>query len=211
MSAFEGIKGLNSITIPATVDVIGDSAFYDCHDLMRDNNGYLEISSATKIGKRAFGNCDSLRKVVLTGNVAELGGSVFQNCSGLKEFVFNASQLKTISFYMFGGCSNLEAVDIISSIEKIEGSAFMNCSSLKYISFPTSLLEIGASAFSGCVALEDVYIPETVEVIEDYVFYGCTSDLTVMMQADSAKDGYSEKFSYINNNTSVNVEWGVQP
>ncbi len=68
-SAFQGVSGLTSVTIPDGVTSIGDSAFYGCSGL----RSMTIPSSVTTIGADAFEGCSDLTAVTIPGSVNSIG------------------------------------------------------------------------------------------------------------------------------------------
>ena len=73
------VAGCASTVIPATVEEIGESAFYKCSGLTS-----VEIpNSVTSIGDWAFDGCRGLTSVVLPNSVTSIGEHAFSHCEGL--------------------------------------------------------------------------------------------------------------------------------
>ena len=79
--AFWGCKSLKTINLPATLQVIGDHAFFDCGSLES-----LELpNSLLGVNVDAFVNCTSLASVVFPDSISHLGFRCFTGCPNLKE------------------------------------------------------------------------------------------------------------------------------
>ncbi|MGM9637258.1 MAG: leucine-rich repeat domain-containing protein [Eubacteriales bacterium] len=101
-NAFAYLDELKSVTVPATVRVIGEGAFY---------------------------GCDSLNSVELSEGLEEIGRSAFEKCSYLKEINLPES-LKTIGEDAFNGCTRLSGLKIPAGCTAIGDDAFIGCESL---------------------------------------------------------------------------------
>ena len=113
--------GLKSVCLPASVQIIRDSAFANQRQLA---NVTFEAESMKWIGDWAFAFCDSLEEIELPGagyiNSAEegwrdgYGEYMLACCPNLKSCTFageiKAPTAKWICYRMFDGCVNLETV-----------------------------------------------------------------------------------------------------
>lgn len=82
---FSDNEYLTSVTIPSTVEYIGEHAFYNCCNLTEVN--IPEDSALSFIGFFAFAECSSLESIYIPAGVTELGedepATVFDGCSSL--------------------------------------------------------------------------------------------------------------------------------
>ena len=78
-SAFDGCRGLTSITIPDGVTSIGDFAFSGCSGL----TSMTIPDSVTSIGDSAFSDCSGLTSMTIPDSVTSIGDYVFNGCSEL--------------------------------------------------------------------------------------------------------------------------------
>ena len=77
--AFENNSSIVQITMPSTIEFIGDRAFANCSSLSG-----ITISSGLKhIGEEAFANCYSLTYFTLPSNIETIGRKAFANCLNL--------------------------------------------------------------------------------------------------------------------------------
>lgn len=107
-------------------------------------NGALQ-----KIGDQAFYQCKLLELINLPSTITEIGQSIFQYCSGLREVVLH------------------------EGLQKIEDSAFKDCTSLESISIPSTVKCIGSKVFMGCSGLRECMLNEGIETIGVYTFDEC--------------------------------------
>jgi hypothetical protein len=56
--SFQGLNGLTSITIPASVEYIGDSAFYDCREMVQ---AYFYPTDPPGAGSGVFSQCYGIK------------------------------------------------------------------------------------------------------------------------------------------------------
>lgn len=152
---FNDCTALKSITIPASCETIGYSAFKGCVALEQVN---FEAGTQLKTIDGGFNNysgcygsfsdCVKLKSITIPSSCENIGPAAFKNCKSLERVEFSAnSSLKKI-----GGGFSVFA----NRYSSIEYGAFSNCISLKSIIIPHSCEEIGVAAFKNCESLERV-------------------------------------------------------
>ena len=171
-STFSNNLNLTSVTIPASVDSIGSSAFSGCASLTSVT--VYGTGSLESIGNSAFSGCISLTSVTISGPVSRIGTSAFSGCVRLTNVTIPTSVV-SIETSAFLNCASLASVTIPASVVSIGSSAFSGCASLASVTIPNSLRIIGNSAFSGCGRLTNVTIPASVESIGISAFAECAS------------------------------------
>jgi hypothetical protein len=105
------------ISIPKSVEVIGDYAFSDCIRLL----SITLPDNLKKIGDIAFGGCLNMTSIVLPDNLREIG------------------------YYAFGG-TGLTSIDIPNNIEIIGQRAFSFCRSLSKVYIPENAISSTSSS-----------------------------------------------------------------
>jgi hypothetical protein len=146
-NAFDGCPNLVSITLPVSVQ---------------------------SIGQYAFRLCTGLTSIILPENVTTIGQYAFSQCSNLDSIIIPES-VTTIGQYAFSQCSNLTEIIIPEGVTRIEPYTFNRCTKLTSIILPESLDSIGNNAFASGVFV-NITIPANVTKIEAEVFDWC-SDL----------------------------------
>ena len=200
-SVFAQCTSLTSVEIPSNITEIGKYAFSGCSQLSQVI--FASGCQVTTIGERAFqasgikefkapdslitidfyafAECKSLRSVDLQGNLQEINGYAFDNCTGLKDIVVGPSVVSTHN--IFRGCTGIESVEIYSSayftfanvstlktaviggnVTKI-GSWFENCTALQSVELRSAITNIGDSAFFNCSSLTRIRLPESLTTI----------------------------------------------
>ena len=219
--AFSYCYDLTSVTLPNTIEEIGEGAFQYCKNL-----GALKIPASVKtIGYMAFGgaglksvevdkdnkyfdsrnNCNAIinsstneliagsSKTVIPNTVTKIAPAAFAHCANLTSIVIPNS-VKRICNDAFYYCENLTSVTLPEGLTEIEGSTFMGCQALKSITLPESLTTIGKAAF-GNSGLESITIPAKVSEIESRAFDSCYKLKTVTNMANVPQTIYDGTFS----------------
>jgi len=150
---------LDTVSLPNSVTVIGDSAFGDCTALQE----IMVPDSVQTIEFEAFGGCERLRAVSLPRNIGEtcdIAEGTYINCYSLAEIVIPAGTA-SIDAEAFRSCVSLSRVVIPASVEYIGANAFRECLGLAYVRFESSTppeLE-NVSAFEGPLRDYVIYVP----------------------------------------------------
>ncbi|WP_297065284.1 leucine-rich repeat domain-containing protein [uncultured Duncaniella sp.] len=163
--AFAGTN-ISAITMPKTIESIGD---------------------------HAFSKCSSLSSVEIPGSVRTIGDYAFYKTQNLGKVTFNGG-LESIGDYAFSECSLLSSVEIPGSVRTIGDYAFYETRNLGKVTFNEGLESIGERAFSAYSDrnVEPIYIPSTLKsVVKDAFFnFNCRyvniSDLASWCNIDFA-------------------------
>ena len=201
--AFWDCSGLTSITIPNSVTSIGDYAFYVCSGLTSVTIG----SGVTSIGSYAFCDCKGLTSITIPNSVTSIGSSAFDGCSKLTSITIPNS-VTSIEDGTFYDCSGLTSVTIPNSVTSIGDRAFQNCSGLTSVTIPNSVTSIGESAFSYCSGLTSVTIPNSVTSIGGWAFAGCSGLTSVTIGSGVTSIG-DTAFYNCSGLTSITIGSGI--
>ena len=134
---------ITHVLIDESVDEIEDKAFENCRRLVQVDTH----NSLRRIGKWAFRNCTSLRRINL-------------------KFVVD------IDDQAFHACADLESVEFGDKLETIGNNVFECCTSLTHLKLPC-IITIGTAAFGYCTSLIDVELPMGLESMGPIAFWGC--------------------------------------
>lgn len=151
--SFMNCTQLESISLPSTLSILGESAFRNCSSL----KAIALPSGMTHINEYTFANCSSLETVSIPSSVRAIGKDAFQECHALTSVTLPAD-VTEIEEKTFLNCENLATVKILGNVTRIGASAFSGCSNvLTSITIPGSVTEIGEGAFYQCKKLANVY------------------------------------------------------
>ena len=181
-NAFSGTS-LTSLSIGENVKHIPSSIFSGCSGL----TGILTIpDSVIVIGNYAFFGCTGLDTLVLGHSVATIGNSAFHNCTGLVGKLNIPNSVTEIGSYAFSGCGGLGTLIIGNSVVTIGDNSFYNCTGLSgTLKVPNSVTSIGLCSFAGCNGLDTLIIGKSVQTINYQAFGNCTGLIHVVFNADS--------------------------
>ena len=155
--AFEGLAGLRSLYVPASVTYIGENAFADCPDL--EEVVFLADDSVTEscleIGEGAFCGCESLASVSFEDRPFDPDNDVWNEI-----YIFGSA---------FEGCEALTDLYLGEGVVEIGEYAFCGIA-IESLDIPASVMRIGEYAFAGCENLLDVYYAGCDVYGEDYFY-----------------------------------------
>ena len=176
-----GAKVEGEVVIPEGVETIPDYAFYG-------QTGITSITipaGVTSIGNSAFDNCKNLTSVYYLGDIAGWCGisgldslmskapALYINGAKVEGELVIPDGVETIPAYAFYGQTGITSITIPAGVTSIGNSAFDNCKNLTSIVIPAGVTSIGDFAFSSCSGLTSIVIPNSVTRIESWAFVGC--------------------------------------
>ena len=164
------------------------SAFYQCNSL----KNLIFSNNLTQIGHSAFKACENLVTVELPDSVTYIGEEVFARCSKLVSCRLpNNPALTELEYGTFYFCFSLKSIEIPDYIEIIGNSCFAN-TGLETVNLK-NVKQIKRNAFFS-TELSEVTIPDNVEVIEPVAFNSC-NHLTKFYGHSDFNPNTNEEFS----------------
>ncbi len=127
--AFE-YSGLNHVTIPSSIETLGESCFEYCDSLVS-----VDVDCKV-IDDLAFADCKSLRTVNFGEHVENLHYGSFKRCTALQSVVLPDNVLY-FNDEIFMGCTGLKSVVVKSDKALFGQGVFRNCTSLTKLSLPS--------------------------------------------------------------------------
>ena len=188
--AFQGCAQLVSLTVPASVVEIGDSAFFACTGLkylvLEDGEKPLRVGSnsyhGVSAGQAIFHDCplETLylgRDLHYLESVGEIYNPFFQK--GTLRTVTIGESAREIGSHAFQGCHSLVSFTVGSGVDRIGDRAFSGCISLRELFFKdgegTLFLGVnrhstsskGEALFFDC-PIETLYLGRTLDYSTSY-------------------------------------------
>jgi len=205
--AFAGCNP-TTVTIPASVENIGENVFADCYSLER-----IDVTT----GNPRYASPNGVLMDTLSGllvqfpkayqgdfeipdNVISIDGKTFTGCSGLTSVTIPSSVM-SIDIKPFAGCVNLASITVDGNNGKygdIDGVLF-DFETMTLIDFPEGrggdyevpegVQIIEQRAFQGNTHLTSLVVPSTVATIGDHAFEGCVSLVSVKIGKGTSSIG----------------------
>ena len=182
-----------SITIPNSIKIIGDSAFYGC-----DSIETLNFGSVQTIGASSFCVVNHLKTIIFGNSFETIGSSAFLDCRFL-ENVSLPNSLLTIGSYAFERCNSLTAINIPQNVKTIGSNPFLSCDKLTSITVTEGnenyavyneeycfLYELKTNkiiSYALVQAQRIITIPNLFKIIGDSAFSYCDSILTISLRS----------------------------
>lgn len=135
---------ISSITIPESLELMGEYAFSGCTNIqsfyINDLSKWCDVVCENKFANpmyyadKTIINGKTLTELVVPNNVSKIGKYAFAGFNG-SNITLN-DNLRSIGEGAFSNCQNLIEIEVPNSVESIDVFAFYGCSSLKKITIP---------------------------------------------------------------------------
>lgn len=155
-SAFYGFERLENINLPNSIEYIGIEAFYGCTSL----KSITIPEKVTKLPRSVFYGCSNLASIKFPNSLKVIDGGAFSETAWLKNQPYGGVYVNDILYYW-----NNNENEPTTYAEIKEGTrficqwAFSNATSVEEISFPNSVEEIGAYAFNNTQWYKNQLLP----------------------------------------------------
>ena len=141
--AFYGCEKLATITIPASVNEIGDAPFAKCSELKEIN---------VQLGNT---NYSSVNGILFTKDNSKI---ISYPCGKQETTYLIPSSVTCIGSQAFSYCADLVSITLPEGVTSIEWGAYYNCTKLQSVEIPSSISSIDDFAFCGCSSLASVKV-----------------------------------------------------
>ena len=186
---------LQSIEIPNSVTIIGDSAFYYCNTLTS-----VKISnSITSIGDCAFNRCEELTSITIPSSVTSIGAKAFTslNLEEIYCYPITPPAVDSTSFYcnystatLYVPCDSKEVYEehpIFGEFEKIRG--IDGCGEYVTTHIYDTICQGEVYEFGGCLYDATGTYTSTIDLIPTYLYLTVLPSPTVTITVE-ANDSY---------------------
>ena len=160
--AFEDAT-FETITLPETINYIGDSAFRSADNL----TSIVLPETVNYLGTNIFNGAASLTSVTLPTGISYIPAAMFRDTTSLTSITLHEG-ITSINASAFNG-SGLTSVVLPTTLQHIQSSAFRG-SKITSLTIPEGTRTMDSSAFEDCLSLETVLISSTVQQISHSVF-----------------------------------------
>ncbi|MBO5674466.1 MAG: leucine-rich repeat domain-containing protein [Paludibacteraceae bacterium] len=148
-------------------------------------------NSISRIGNKAFFNCNGLTKIKLSTNITFVGYDVFTGTPWLDDQPFGLLYVGKVLYTHIGKITNETNVKIKEGTIAIADYAFVDQEELRSIIIPNSIKHIGSCAFQYCSGLVSINIPNGVTKIEEYTFENCSKLSSIDIPDSVVSIGYN--------------------
>ena len=227
--AFYNVSSLEEIIIPDSFTVIQPFAFAHFAANTSSLQSITLPANLLAIGNSAFQNSGKLRTLTIPTTVTTLGTSILQNTVDLESLTIGGQLPAFLRFY-FGGTSataggvlpaalkhvtitnttsnilptsyfqaftTLETITLPNSITEIQSNAFNGTSNLKSVVLPENLVTLGVSTFQAS-GIETIVIPNSVTILPNDTFRGAIRLTSVTLPNGLVTIGLTVFFDAIN-------------
>lgn len=198
---------LTSLSIPNTVNYIGEGAFKDCVNL--DGTVDLSNTSLTSLSNSVFSGCSKLDVVMLPSKLTTIGFYCFYGCEEL-ESITNLSSVYSIGNYAFYSCKSLETIDL-PRISYLGDYAFSNCINLREMDFKDGFSDLRNAVFENCEKLRKVVFPQSISVFDFYAFKGCNRLDSIYFHTEDVPQSLFGGTDYIGYGKEQEIDWASLP
>lgn len=136
--------------VPSTVTFVADGAFNQCM-----LSKITLPASVDSLGEAVFSNSPLLKSVNIPDRVKTLPYGSFVWCESLDNITLGKS-LETIDEMAFVACNALQSITIPNSVKDIASRVFSNCASLATVTLGAGVQNLGKDVFIACKKLEQI-------------------------------------------------------
>lgn len=157
---------LTSVTIPATIEIIGASAFYNTNvDTIIYQGSKEQFEDIKSYFKAAFKYFDDMSLLFYVDDDSPEALQFISNGDGTCTVTPSPSKQNSGDIVIYKKSPSGDTVTAIAD--------FNNCKKITSITLPDTVKSLPNSAFEGCILLEKVIISDDIKVIPEKAFSNC--------------------------------------
>ena len=181
---FRGNNQITSLTLPETLDLIKNYAFYSCTGLKE----LVLPEGLSNIGTEAFDKCSGITgELILPESLTSIGTYAFAECSGFTGELKLPQNITSIGSNAFYKCTGFTSLKLPEGLTTIGSNAFYSCTGFTgELILPKSLTSIGRSAFRSCSGFTgELILPEGLTSLDTESFQSCSGFSGVLIIPES--------------------------
>ena len=128
-NAFKNNTSIESLTIPNSMEKIGDLAFYGCSSITSIT--FEDNSKLTTIGQSSFEDIGEVLNVIIPNSVTYIGSLAFEG--SLIHNIVLSNNLSEIRYETFKDCNNLQYIVIPASVKHIDVACINEANTIIYV------------------------------------------------------------------------------
>ena len=168
--AFRNCTDLIAVSIPSSVETVGNAAFQSCVWLDSVAWHPVKLTAGYATNTHPFYNCKKITKFTFGPDVQRIPSYLCYEMAGITSVTF-PDGLKFIGNYAFAYMTGISQIVLPEGFNQMGSGIFSGCSNLASIRIPSSLSTIGDSFCNG-TALTELTLPESVVSIGSEAFMG---------------------------------------
>ncbi|GEM_PF-6100973 len=146
-----GCSNLTELNLASPYTKMGAECFAGCAKYIKGD--YVVPEEVEDVSSGCYMNCTDLTSIDFKGHIKGLYGSLFKNCTSLKEIKGLDNVHLNVGQSCFENCTALETFTVPKNTMQILYHAFYNASNLKTLYIGSDLFGINNNAFDGCTSM----------------------------------------------------------